>query len=107
MSKEDLKMSDVFNLPVHQNESEFFGCVLNMPDCKRAIGQMNSSEWSKYIAHAINNHDKLKQEIDEAVDELEACLSLLTTAFMCSDNDDLECDLNRIDNLISKLKGGK
>ena len=58
MSNEDIKMSDVFDLPVQSGAD---GCVYDLHYSRICTSGSNSKE----ITHAINNHDPMALRIKE------------------------------------------
>ena len=58
-------MSDILNLPAKQNESRHFGNVVYTAPDDKVIFSADSCEIAKYVVHAINNHDRLEQEVAE------------------------------------------
>ena len=58
MSNEDIKMSDVFELPVQSGAD---GCVYDLHYSRICTSGSNSKE----ITHAINNHDPMALRIKE------------------------------------------
>ena len=69
MSNEDIKMSDVFDLPVQSGAD---GCVYDLHYSRICTSGSNSKE----ITHAINNHDPMALRIKE----LEAALEMIILA---------------------------
>lgn len=55
---EDIKMADVFDLPVQSGAD---GCVYDLHYSRICTSGKNSNQ----IAHAINNHDTLTQQVAE------------------------------------------
>lgn len=62
MSKE-IKMADVFNLPAKQDESRHFRYVVYTVPDDNVIISANSAKEAEYLTHAINNHDRLSDEV--------------------------------------------
>tara|TARA_R110000824_G_scaffold220201_2_gene407268 strand:- start:2778 stop:3116 length:339 start_codon:yes stop_codon:yes gene_type:complete len=63
MSNEDIKMSDVFDLPVQSGAD---GCVYDLHYSRICTSGSNSKE----IAHVINNHDPMALRIKELEEAL-------------------------------------
>lgn len=60
----DIKVSDLISLPVEQNKSRHFGHVVYSTATDEVVFSASSAEIAKYIAHAINSHDQLTEEVE-------------------------------------------
>lgn len=69
MSKE-IKMADVFNLPAKQDESRHFRYVVYTVPDDNVIISANSAKEAEYLTHAINNHDRLSDEVSALREQL-------------------------------------
>ncbi|GHZ47447.1 hypothetical protein D6V22_07050 [Vibrio cholerae] len=71
----EMKMSDVFGLPLNREESKYFNHLLRSSKSDIPEASFNSSDCAKYAAHAINNHDRLVEEnkkLHEALEQAKA-----------------------------------
>ena len=68
---EDIKMSDVFNLPL----TDKFYCIQEVDG--RFIADLESNEMDEAVVFAVNNHDTLTQQVAELRAALGECSNVL------------------------------
>lgn len=95
----DMKMSDVFNLPLDFGDWMVFSKPYNTDwtiESQTDEIECSSEEEAKHVAHAINNHDRMVEEIAE----LKGLVTLISLNSTFQTNMPHEADL--IEKLLNK-----
>ncbi|HDI3291939.1 TPA: hypothetical protein PMD70_001256 [Vibrio cholerae] len=110
----EMKMSDVFGLPLNREESKYFNHLLRSSKSDIPEASFNSSDCAKYAAHAINNHDRLVEENNRLREALKATIKSSWGVINSDDEDflekvdlhkNLEGELSRAEELLSEIGG--
>ena len=78
MSNADIKMSDMFDLPISHDMDE-------LRDCHgKELAAFNTCKQDEYAAHAINSHDALVEQnkaLNEVINEIRAIVTEVQDGF--------------------------
>ncbi|EKF9829460.1 hypothetical protein O1D23_000918 [Vibrio cholerae] len=104
----EMKMSDVFGLPLNREESKYFDHLLRSSKSDIPEASFNSSDCAKYAAHAINNHDRLVEEnkrLRQMLKRLKNECEMFYSEFGEPNNGNFEAAFVEVDDLLSELGG--
>lgn len=77
MTKEYLKMTDVFDESVDSVENHYGITNAIVDGSSATLGDFVTIKHAQYAAHAINSHDELVAEVERLRDELALCMTVI------------------------------